>query len=245
MTILRLAVGLGNPGDEYRGTRHNVGFEVIERAARDLGVRFSRFRGRGDSGKNLGQVAEDEERGFAILEPTTFMNVSGVAVASACNRYGIEPSSILVICDDFHLSLGRLRVRPKGSAGGHNGLRSILGSLGTEEFPRIRIGIGETEGPWEHYVLSKFRKEERLPIEEAIETTVGALSRWCLDGDFARLMNSLNSPPGGAVPPRAVPPRAVPSSGETPTKPEVRKNKPTGSPERPHKDPGSIQKNQP
>jgi peptidyl-tRNA hydrolase, PTH1 family len=223
MTILRLAVGLGNPGDEYRGTRHNVGFEAIERAARELSVGFTRLRGRGDSGKNLGVVAEDESRGFALLEPATYMNVSGVAVAAAERRFGVEPASILVICDDFHLSLGRIRVRPKGSAGGHNGLRSIIGSLGTDEFPRIRIGIGETEGPWEHYVLSRFRKEERPPITEAIEKTAEALARWCLDGDFNRLMNRLNSPP---VPP------------------EVRKDQPPGSPERPSKDPGSIQKDQ-
>ena len=117
MTILRLAVGLGNPGDEYRGTRHNVGFEVIERAARDLGVRFSLLPRTRRLGQEPWPSRRRRGRGFAILEPTTFMNVSGWRSPPRATAYGIEPSSILVICDDFHLSLGRLRVRPKGSAG--------------------------------------------------------------------------------------------------------------------------------
>jgi PTH1 family peptidyl-tRNA hydrolase len=228
MTILRLAVGLGNPGSEYQSTRHNVGFEVIERVAKALSVRATRFRGRGDSGKTLGHVAEDEERGFALLEPSTFMNLSGTAVAAAKARYGLENGSILVICDDFHLALGRLRVRPKGSAGGHNGLKSIIGSLASEDFPRLRIGIGETQGAWERFVLSRFESEEKLTIHRALGAATQAAADWCLDGNLDKLMNSLNSivdinDPSGAS--------------------EVRKPKISGSPESQSRDSGPIQKN--
>lgn len=200
MTTLRLAVGLGNPGDEYRGTRHNVGFEILDRVAKELGVRYSRFRGRGDSGKNLGHLAEDETRGFALLEPNTYMNLSGVAVASAKARFGLAPPSILVICDDFNLPLGRVRARPKGSAGGHNGLRSIIGSLGNDEFPRVRIGIGESRGGWEDYVLSRFTREERDALDPILRSASDAIVRWCLDGDLDRLMNALNAPAAGGSP---------------------------------------------
>ncbi|HKE02245.1 MAG TPA: aminoacyl-tRNA hydrolase [Planctomycetota bacterium] len=192
--MLRLAVGLGNPGDEYRETRHNVGFEVIDRVAEALGVRLSRFRGRSGQGKNLGVAVEDPERGFALLEPHTFMNVSGAAVAAAADRFGAEPKSILVVCDDFHLPLGRIRVRPLGSSGGHNGLKSIIAQLATEEFPRARIGIGEARGSAETFVLTRFRRDERPAIEHAIDAVASSVSRWCLDGDLGRLMNELNAP---------------------------------------------------
>lgn len=194
MAIDRLVVGLGNPGEEYQGTRHNVGFDVVNRLAKTLSVRFERFRARGDSGKTLGRCAEDSERSFALLEPATFMNLSGVAVQAARERLGVPSSSILVICDDFHLALGRLRVRPKGSAGGHNGLRSIIGSLASEEFPRVRIGIGDAPGQWQDFVLSRFTREEKEIVEPAVGNTAAAVAKWCLDGDFDRLMNTLNAP---------------------------------------------------
>ncbi|MBI3819148.1 MAG: aminoacyl-tRNA hydrolase [Planctomycetes bacterium] len=196
----RLIVGLGNPGDEYRGTRHNVGFEVIERVARLLNVRLERFRARGDSGKSLGHGCEDSTRGFALLEPSTYMNVSGVAVAAARDRYELNSPSILIICDDFHLPLGRIRVRPKGSAGGHNGLRSIIAMLGTDEFPRVRVGIGESPGPWQEFVLSRFARDERPVIERTISDSTDAIAAWCLSGDFDRLMNKLNAPPASQDP---------------------------------------------
>lgn len=194
MNFDRLVVGLGNPGDEYRATRHNVGFEVTARLARMLSLRPARFRARGDSGKSLGHVCEDEARRFVIMEPATFMNLSGVAVAAARERYGVQSPSILVICDDFNLPLGRIRVRPKGSAGGHNGLRSILGSLATDEFPRVRIGIGESPGPWQDFVLSRFTRDERPVVDAAVSAVADAVAKWCTDGDFDRLMNTLNAP---------------------------------------------------
>lgn len=196
MSILRLVVGLGNPGEEYAGTRHNVGFDVVERIARDLGVRLGRFRGRFGAGKTLGEIGEDSGRGFALLEPTTYMNLSGSAVSAARDRFGIEPANILVICDDFHLDLARIRVRPNGSAGGHNGLKSIIGSLATDQFPRVRIGIGEVRGVTENFVLSKFNTAERKVISDTVETVAGHVARWCESGDLNRLMNALNAPAG-------------------------------------------------
>ncbi len=201
MTIQRLAVGLGNPDDEYVGTRHNVGFEVVDRVAAALSLSLSRFRGRSGAGKTLGQIAEDRTRGFALLEPTTYMNLSGLAVAAAADRFGVAPSAIVVVCDDFHLPLGRIRVRPSGGAGGHNGLKSILGSLATESFPRIRLGIGEARGNVERFVLSRFLPAERREIGGSIETIARELARWCIDGDLDRLMNVLNVPAG--VPPKS------------------------------------------
>ncbi|MFN0207545.1 MAG: aminoacyl-tRNA hydrolase [Planctomycetota bacterium] len=195
MPNTRIVVGLGNPGPEYRGTRHNVGFEVIERLAREVGVRFERFRQRGDSGKPLGKIAEDTIRGFALVEPSTFMNLSGVAVAAARDRYDSLPGEIVVVCDDFNLPLGRIRVRPKGSAGGHNGLKSIIASLATDEFPRVRIGLGGSPGNWEDFVLSTFTAEERETVLNAVTRVSDALAAWCVKGDFDQLMNILNAAP--------------------------------------------------
>jgi PTH1 family peptidyl-tRNA hydrolase len=242
MTILRLAIGLGNPGDEYRGTRHNVGFEVIDRVARSLTVRLTRFRGRGDAGKPLGHVAEDESRGFALLEPSTFMNRSGAAAAAAKERFGLQDNAILVVCDDFHLALGRIRARPKGSAGGHNGLRSLIASLTTDEFPRVRIGIGEASGPWEAHVLSRFEPQERLTIHKAVEAVSEAVSRWCLDGDLERLMNALNSLGAGEAAPRV---NLDGGSKGAARDPEVRDGNDPGSPEPRPRGSGPIQKRQP
>ena len=191
---MRIAVGLGNPDDEYRATRHNVGFEVLDRVARELSVRMGRFRGRSGVGKTLARAAEDPDRDFVLLEPLTYMNLSGTAVAAARDRYSAEPSQILVVCDDLHLPVGRIRVRPGGGSGGHNGLKSIRGALATEDYPRVRIGIGEASGPSEQYVLSRFSSGERPAIEAALESAARAVARWCLDGDLSLLMNTLNAP---------------------------------------------------
>lgn len=161
---------------------------------------MQRFRSRGDSGKTLGHIADDPKRGFALLEPSTYMNASGVAVAAARDLYQIEPRNIMVICDDFNLPLGRVRVRPKGSAGGHNGLKSIIASLATDEFPRVRLGLGGTSGDWESFVLSGFTSGERAAMAESFERVAQAVSRWCVDGDFDRLMNELNVPPPDPAP---------------------------------------------
>lgn len=191
---VRLVVGLGNPGDEYRGTRHNIGFEVVDHVADALGLRFDRFRARGDAGKALGHSANDPLGVFHLLKPATFMNLSGSAVVAAAVKFKVPPAAVLIVCDDFNLPLGRIRVRPKGSAGGHNGLKSIIALLATDEFPRVRVGIGESPGSWPDFVLSRFTREERLAIDPVVKRTSDAIARWCQVGDFARLMNDLNAP---------------------------------------------------
>src|SRR5438270_427862 len=160
----KLVVGLGNPGSKYEGTRHNIGFEVIDRLAEGgAGARFSR--------KFDGLIAETEIdfRRISLLKPETFMNLSGRAVAQAVRFYKLELTDLLVVCDDLSLPLGKLRLRGGGSDGGQKGLRDIAAHLGTEDFARLRIGIGE-RGPVDaaDFVLSRFRSAERPVIEDTL-----------------------------------------------------------------------------
>ena len=162
-----MIVGLGNPGAEYRGTRHNVGFAVIEQLA-------DRHRIKLDRGRNRALVGIGEIEGHAIVlvKPTTFMNLSGQAVAPLAKHYNVKPSHILVVADDLNLPLGKLRLRAKGSSGGHNGHKSVAGSLQTTEYPRIKIGIGKAEGETIDHVLSTFDRGERDCADQALRTSV-------------------------------------------------------------------------
>jgi len=163
-----ILVGLGNPGSEYSGTRHNIGFEIVDRAAAALGMRFR-------SGSGEYTIAEGSmgERALALVKPMTYMNNSGTAVADIMRRNGSTPAEIVVISDDFHLPLGTLRLRLKGSAGGHNGLRSIIEELGTEEFPRLRCGIAGSTLPadksdMKEYVLRPFERDEQGAVDAMV-----------------------------------------------------------------------------
>ena len=169
-TPLRLVVGLGNPGPKYANTRHNVGFMIVDELAASAGDPFE-FSKRWDA-----EVARFGQGNY-LAKPQTFMNLSGEAVAKIAHFYRIEPAEILVIYDDVALPLGRLRIRPKGSAGGHNGMKSIIQHLGTEQFPRLRVGIGNTElpGAMVNHVLGKFSKSEQSELEKAIERAVLAV----------------------------------------------------------------------
>ncbi|MCL4216409.1 MAG: aminoacyl-tRNA hydrolase, partial [Candidatus Hydrogenedentes bacterium] len=137
---MKLIVGLGNPGTRYRYTRHNVGFEVVDKLAGQLQVSLTQE-------KHGGLYCETRHAGakLLLLKPLTFMNRSGSAVALAMRNSTMEPGDVLVIADDVNLPLGQVRLRAKGSAGGHNGLKSVIACLGTQEFPRLRIGVGEEE----------------------------------------------------------------------------------------------------
>src|SRR3954453_5306887 len=162
--MFKLVVGLGNPGSKYDGTRHNIGFEVVDRlAAGGSGTTFSR--------KFDGQLAEVEIdfRRVLLLKPETFMNLSGRSVAQAMRFYKLELADLLVICDDLNLPLGKLRIRGGGSDGGQKGLRDITAQLGSEDYARLRIGIGE-RGPIDaaDFVLSRFRTAERPLIDDAL-----------------------------------------------------------------------------
>ena len=187
---MRLVVGLGNPGDRYRRTRHNAGFMVVDVLAARSGV----VRGTAES---EAWVAEARLAGEDVLlvKPLTFMNRSGVAVEALLTRLGGSPQDLVVVVDDIALELGTLRVRERGSHGGHNGLRSLVDVLGTEEFPRIRIGIrkGEPAGDLADYVLSEFPPEDVLIVQEVVGMAGDAVESLMREGATAA-MNRFNAP---------------------------------------------------
>lgn len=200
---MKLIVGLGNPGQEYAGTRHNVGFEVIERLARRHGITVTKRAHRSVMGE--GRIGAER---VLLVRPLTYMNLSGEAVASIARFYKIEPQDVIVILDDVALPPGRLRLRYKGSAGGHNGLANILQRLNTQEAPRIRIGVGAARpGEMVGHVLSRFRKEELPLIEDSYERAADAVEVALSEG-FETAMNRFNvgekpadKPAGDAAPP--------------------------------------------
>lgn len=164
-----LVVGLGNPGPNYVGTRHNVGFDVIEELAKRHRMSLNRSKHTG-----LFAVGAVEGVPVLLLKPLTYMNLSGKAVASHARDHEVPPARVLVIADDLDLPTGKVRMRPKGSAGGHNGHKSVIEKLGTTEYPRLRIGIG-SEGPAIEHVLSRFEPEERPLIRDAVVRAADAV----------------------------------------------------------------------
>ena len=157
-----LIVGLGNPGRQYEGTRHNAGFRALQALAADLGCRIDRGKF-----QSLLGTCTWEGRRLVLLLPQTFMNLSGNAVGQAARFYRLPPSRVLVLCDDISLDPGRLRVRAGGSAGGHNGLKSIISQLGSQEFPRVKIGVGGKPHPdydLADWVLSFFSQQEEKSL---------------------------------------------------------------------------------
>jgi PTH1 family peptidyl-tRNA hydrolase len=188
----RLIVGLGNPGREYAGTRHNVGFEVVDRLAERLGVRMEP-----DSSQALVAEARWRGRTLALAKPQLFMNVSGTPVRTLARRYNLDPDAILVVVDDLHLDVGVLRVRAKGSAGGHNGTQSIIDKLGSSAFPRLRLGIGSgyRRGQQSDYVLSAFKPGEQDAVEAMLEQATDAALTFITDG-AQTTMNRFNGKSG-------------------------------------------------
>ena len=184
--FMYLIVGLGNPGKKYEHTRHNMGFEVIDLLSdlSQIDVDKDVFNGLLGRGKIF-------DKDVMLLKPQTYMNLSGTAVKTVMDYYKIELSDIIVICDDMALPVGSIRLRSKGSSGGQKGLQNIIDLLGTEEFKRIRIGIGEPEFDAIDYVLGKPLKEELPQIEEAIKNAVEAIKE-ALKTDFDRAMSKFN-----------------------------------------------------
>jgi PTH1 family peptidyl-tRNA hydrolase len=184
-------VGLGNPGKKYDKTRHNIGFLVVDRCCERRGVEPSKkaFEGRyAFHGIGRGQV------GF--VKPQTFMNLSGESVRGFSDFYKVEPADILVVCDDLALPCGQLRLRASGSSGGQKGLEDLIRHLGTQAFPRLRVGIG-TPPPYmdaADYVLGQFAEEERPLIEAAVDRAADAVRVWLEDG-IERAMNRFNAKP--------------------------------------------------
>ncbi|MCA9123287.1 MAG: aminoacyl-tRNA hydrolase [Planctomycetaceae bacterium] len=176
---MKLVVGLGNPGRKYEETRHNIGFEVAVELARRFGQSTPRS-------KFQGEVVEGTIGGekLLVLCPHTYMNKSGSSVLASRDFYKLELTDLLVVCDDLSLPLGKLRIRTKGSSGGQNGLRDIIGRIGSEEFPRLRIGIGTPPPGWDaaDFVLSKFTKDDLAEMKIAVSRAADAVECWVRDG---------------------------------------------------------------
>lgn len=184
----RLIVGLGNPGPEYENTRHNVGFLVADAVAGTVGADLRKERDQARSGWVRWRGHE-----VGIAKPWTYMNRSGTSVEALLRRASLKPTDMLVVVDDIHLPLGRLRARPGGGAGGHNGLQDIIDWLDTDAFPRLRIGIGREfgEGRQADYVLSPFDEEEREAVAGALDRAVKAALTFVTDG-IQVVMNRFN-----------------------------------------------------
>jgi len=187
---MKLIVGLGNPGPEYRDTRHNVGFNVVDELVHRWRVSDS-WREKFDALQIKTMRGDD---GVIITKPLTFMNRSGQAVAAIAGFYKIEPADVFVIVDEVALPLGRLRARPDGSAGGHNGLKSIIEHLGTNAFPRMRIGVGRGDNRRDlaDHVLGRFEPSERDTVSAAVLRAADASEVFLSEG-IERVMNAFNA----------------------------------------------------
>jgi PTH1 family peptidyl-tRNA hydrolase len=181
---IRLVAGLGNPGSEYAATRHNVGFMVVDHLATQFGSTWEKSSKWDALSTKCGAVL--------LVKPMSFMNCSGHSIFAVAQFYKIEPQQMLVVLDDFSLPLGRLRLRTTGGSGGHNGLESIIMQFGTEEVPRLRIGIGEPphEGSVD-YVLTRFLDEEKPLMRSAIARAVEAV-KCAIDNGLVSAMNTFN-----------------------------------------------------
>lgn len=183
---MKLIVGLGNPGKKYEGTRHNMGFMTIDLLSDLTRIDVDKEVFHGLMGR--GKIFEDD---VILFKPTTFMNLSGTAVREVVNYFKIDLNDIIVICDDMAINVGRIRLRSKGSSGGQKGLQNIIDNLGTDNFKRIRIGIGEPEYDSIDYVLGKPDKDQMPLIEQAIKDAVEAIKE-TYKTDFERAMCRFN-----------------------------------------------------
>lgn len=181
-----LLAGLGNPGTKYEYTRHNIGFQVIELLARRAGIRVNRR----EMQALVGQGVLCGRR-VILVKPQTYMNASGEAVGPLARRYDIAMDSLLAIVDDMDLPLGKIRLRVSGSSGGHNGLKSLIARLGSEDFPRLRVGIGRPATGAINYVTSVFGKEELLLWSETVQTAADAVECFIAEG-ILEAMNRYN-----------------------------------------------------
>ena len=186
--VMYIIAGLGNPTREYEKTRHNVGFEVIDVLADRLGTTVEEKKFKGCYGRGIigGQKV-------LLLKPQTFMNLSGESVRAAADFYKVDPEHIIIVYDDISLDVGQLRIRKKGSAGGHNGIKNIISHLGTQEFPRVRVGVGEKPPRMDlaDYVLGHFSQGEGKIMEDAVKEAADAVMEAVEEG-IDHAMNSHN-----------------------------------------------------
>lgn len=181
-----LIVGLGNPGKQYEQTRHNIGFDVIDYMANKYNIDVNRKKFKGICGEGF-----IENKKVILLKPLTYMNLSGESIRELANFYKLEDDEIIVVYDDISLDIGRLRIREKGSAGGHNGIKSIIQNLGGDKFPRVKVGVGQPKDNLVNHVLGKFSKEDREHIEKVIPVVSDAIVE-IVKNDAKESMNKFN-----------------------------------------------------
>ncbi|NMB43663.1 MAG: aminoacyl-tRNA hydrolase [Clostridiales bacterium] len=183
-----IIVGLGNPGRKYIGTRHNIGFDAITRISDDFNISLNINKHKAICG--AGFIGGEK---VLLAQPQTYMNLSGESVRALADFYKVSPENIIVIYDDINLEVGQLRIRKSGSAGGHNGIKNIIQHLGTQDFPRIRIGVGQKPQEWDlvDYVLSKFSDEENKVLRHALKNASDA-TKVLIDEDITAAMNIYN-----------------------------------------------------
>ena len=187
---MKLIVGLGNPGLIYAGSRHNIGFTVVKSLARSLKVVLKRD----DSVSALVGKTNCGQHNLVLALPQSFMNLSGIAVKALLKKFKAIPQELLVVCDDLDMELGRTKIRPHGSSGGQRGLDSVIEQLGTQEFNRLRFGIGRPKNPQDaaEYVLAGFLRKEKAIVEEAKEVAVDCCLSWVENG-IIKTMDSFNT----------------------------------------------------
>ena len=185
---MKLIIGLGNYGPEYRETRHNIGFSVVEDLSEKWNIPLNQMKFKGHYGTG---IVNGEK--IVLVKPLTYMNASGECIGQFINFYKITNQDLLIIYDDLDMPTGKIRIRQKGSAGGHNGIRSTIQHLGTDQFNRIKVGIGRPDGRKTvvDFVLTRFTPEEQPLINEAIEKTSDACDFW-LKNEFINVMNRYN-----------------------------------------------------
>lgn len=188
--MVKMIVGLGNPGSKYNDTKHNIGFMAVDRIVKDLDVNFT-------EDKNFkAEIGSDFINGEKIyfIKPTTFMNNSGIAVKALLTYYNISIKDMIIIYDDLDMEVGKIRFRQKGSAGGHNGIKSIIAHLGTQEFDRIKVGIGRPNRRMTviNHVLGKFDKNDEIMILNTLDKVDNAVNYYLQTNDFQKTMQKYN-----------------------------------------------------
>ena len=210
MASSRIVLGIGNPGSEYEDTRHNVGFAVLDLVASRRGLTFTRLKRRDAEGVRLfggkvkAMIAREPspQETFLLVKPHSYVNLSGNVAGPLLKRAGLSPESLFVVVDDLNLPLGRIRVRPSGSAGGHGALKSIEAALGSQEYPRLRLGIGQPDastidGDASGYVLAPFLPEEGEVLGPVLECAADAVCDWLDGATVETLMGRYNGPSTG------------------------------------------------
>lgn len=188
--LMKVIVGLGNPGMKYALTKHNVGFWVIDQLSEKWMIPLSTEKWKAEIGE--GNVNGEK---VILVKPLTYMNLSGESVRLICDFFKLSIDDLLIVYDDLDLPVGKIRLRLKGGSGGHNGMKSIIGQLGTEQFKRVKVGIGRPKGriPVVDHVLTPFPKDERIEVEAAVDRSVEAICSWQEKDDFMYAMNHFNA----------------------------------------------------